>query len=543
MVFICLYLVVIFWLFRTTRAVLFYLYLWQLKEYRLERFLDYFHTAQGKQLFVNKVFLVKVCILSALLLSLWAIVGDFGFGDYAAGLLFFAITSPFFALTALYALEALRIRQSRRPAFTKKIIFLFGILFIGEILAVLLVHQFSNFLYVVTSWNLFASLFAYPIGLLAIDLLMPVIVSAVVLGLQPFTVLVRNRRLAKAKAKRLSFPNVKVVGITGSYGKTSTKEFLAHILSAKFRVLKTPEHQNSEFGVANTILNKLAAEHQVFVCEMGAYKKGEIKALAEVAQPQIGIVTGVNEQHLATFGSMENLLSAEGGEELADVLPDGGVMFINQNSRLRPSSYGGQAKITYYGQAENVKIEKDKVLFEVDGTKFEVPAYGGHNVQNLLGAIGAARELGMDLQEIAKAAASMPLELSPLKVKKGNGGITIIDSTYSANPDGVIADLNYLGLYEGKKVLVMPSLIELGPAAKEAHNKIGRKIAEVCDLAVITTKEHFEDIKQGADNSEKVVYMENAQEIMGKIKGADIILLEGGKESRLQRALVRTFRD
>jgi len=478
---------------------LFWLFLWQLKEYRFERFVDHFRTAKGRRLLFNPLLGVKLVLLGAAL---------------------FVPNAVFFALL-LYAVELLR--KSPRPVFTKKI----------QVLAILLI--------------VFAFAFGFSqtlVFLLLFDITTPLVVSGLVLGLQPFTVLVRNRRLAQAKAKRAMFPNVKVVGITGSYGKTSTKEFLAHILSAKFRVLKTPEHQNSEFGVANTILQKLTAEHQVFVCEMGAYKKGEIKALAQAAQPHIGIVTGVNEQHLATFGSMENLLSAEGGEELIGSLPKGGAAILNgasqklkaQISKLKTAARN--VKFIVAGEdvrAEDVRVEKEHISFTVYGVKFRVPAYGGHNAQNLLGAIGAARELGMDLQEIAKAAASMPLELSPLKVKKAASGITVIDSTYSANPDGVIADLDYLGLYEGKKALVMPSLIELGPAAKEAHKKIGRKIAQVCDVAIITTREHFADIKEGAGGSEKVVYMENAQEILEKVKGADAILLE----SRLPETLIK----
>lgn len=501
-----------FWFVRIVKGILFYVYLWQLKEYRPERFLDHLRTEKGRQLIFNKLLLVKFILL---------ILGI----PIAVLLLYMLETSKF-----IYDFGR---NRARKPVPTKKAkaLILLNVAALFLILAFILKGIGEGVLFGQHTARL----------VLAVDILFPFIVSGIVLSLQPLTIFIRNRTLARARAKRSTFKNLKVVGITGSYGKTSTKEFLAYILNKKYNVLKTPEHQNSEFGVANTILNKLGAEHEVFVCEMGAYKKGEIKALAEVAQPHIGIVTGVNEQHLATFGSIENLLSAEGGEELANALPDGGTMLVNQNSRLRPD-FGGQATIKYYGKAEHVKIEKNKISFEVEGVRFEVPAYGGHNGENLLGAIAAARELGMSLQEIAKAAETMPLELSPLKVKKAPNGATIIDSTYSANPDGVIADLGYLALYEGKKILVMPSLIELGPAAKEAHKKIGQKIAEVCDLAIITTKEYFEDIKEGAGDSEKLIYMEDAHEIMEKIKGADAILLEGGKESRLQRALMHKLR-
>src|SRR3989344_43754 len=482
---------VIFWLIREVKVMLFWLYLWQLKEYHIGRFLAHFQTARGRRLLLNPWAGAKLILLVGV----------------------FFIPNAIFLLIPLYAVEFF-LRKAPKPVFTRKIQFL-----TFALLGVSLVFAFLGSL----------------VFLLIIDILTPLVVSLVVLGLQPFTVLARNRVIEQAKAKRRKMKNLKVVGITGSYGKTSTKEFLAHILGQKFTVLKTPEHTNSEVGIANTILRSLTTEHDVFVCEMGAYGKGGIQLLADMAKPDIAIVTGVNEQHLATFGSMENLLSAEGGRELAEALPSDGMAFVNQTVKSKVQYENAKCKVVYYGGAEKVKIEKEKVSFEFEGVKFEVPAYGGHNVENLLGAIEAARKLGMSLQEIARAAASMPLGLGALKVKKGTNGATIIDSTYSANPDGVIADLEYLSLYEGKRVLVMPCLIELGPAAKEAHKRIGQKIAQVCDQAIITTKEHFEDVKEGAGQSDKIGYVENAQEILEKIKDANAILLE----SRLPESLIK----
>jgi UDP-N-acetylmuramoyl-tripeptide--D-alanyl-D-alanine ligase len=531
-----------FWFVRMIKGILFYVFLWQVKEYRLERFVDHFRTEKGKQLIFNKLVLIKIILLVL------------GIAELAVFL---------YAAEAVKFIYDLARRRVRGPVPTKKaralVLMSIGVVFIISI--AIFKGLIEGIIFGQTATRL----------LLGFDILLPVMISIMVVGLQPFTVLVRNRTLAKAKARRAQFKNLKVIGITGSYGKTSTKEFLAHILSAKFNVAKTPEHQNSEFGVANTILRNLTNEHEVFVCEMGAYKKGEIKVLAEVAQPQIGIVTGVNEQHLATFGSMENLLSAEGGEELLEALPGDGTIILNGKNKHCQNLYkkiekskkvlctvtGAAAPVTVPEkvdiQAGQVRVEKERVVFEVEGVEFRVSAYGGHSVENLLLAIAAAKELGMTLEEIAKAAETMPLELSALKVKKGINGATVIDSTYSANPNGVIADLEYLSLYEGKKVLIMPCLIELGNASKEAHKRIGEKIGQVCDLAIITTQECFEDVKEGLsavearDGSTEVLYTENAQEILEKGKSSIVeggtILLEGGKESRLQRQLVSALKN
>ncbi|GAI48689.1 unnamed protein product, partial [marine sediment metagenome] len=146
------------------------------------------------------------------------------------------------------------------------------------------------------------------------------------------------------------FKNLLVVGITGSYGKTSTKEFLATVLSKRFNVLKTKEHQNSEIGISRCILNELKPEHKVFIVEMGAYGKGGIKLLCDIAKPKIGILTGMNEQHLALFGSQENIIKTK--YELIENLPSDGMAIFNGNNKYCSELYGktniSLKKITNY---------------------------------------------------------------------------------------------------------------------------------------------------------------------------------------------------
>lgn len=335
---------------------------------------------------------------------------------------------------------------------------------------------------------------------------------------QIITVIWRNTVIETAKAKRAKFKNLLVIGITGSYGKTSTKEFLASILSEKYKVLKTKEHQNSEIGVSQCILRELKPEHEIFVCEMGAYKKGGIKLLADIAKPKIGIVTGVNEQHLSTFGSMENLLSAEGGRELIESLPPDGSAFFNaKNEHCRALYEKTRTKKFLYGEAAKNFAE-----------------------ENLMGAIAVARELGMAEDEIARAAPKIENKLPGMEIKKGIGGVTIIDASYSANPTGVGAHLEYLKTFPGKKVVVMPCLIELGSASKEIHRKIGQKISETCDLAIITTEDRFSEIKEAA--GEKTFLIEKPKDIFEKIKSfckeGNTILLEGRVPVQLLSSLI-----
>jgi UDP-N-acetylmuramoyl-tripeptide--D-alanyl-D-alanine ligase len=353
----------------------------------------------------------------------------------------------------------------------------------------------------------------------------------------------RSNVIQKAIKKREKFKDLLVVGITGSYGKTSTKEFLATILSEKFKVLKTKEHQNSEIGISQCILKELKPEHQIFIVEMGAYNKGGIKLLAKIAKPQIAILTGVNQQHLALFGSMENLISAEGGKELIESLPEDGLVIFNGENETLGEIYKktekrkkivGIEKKDFDLWAENIKVEREKISFRVffktkEKMDLSLGLIGVQNVQNLLLAICCAKELGMTLGEISRAIEKIRQEQSGVRLLKTKDGLNIVDATYSMNPDSVISHLEYLKVWPGKKVLVMPCLIELGKASKEVHRKIGKKIYEVCDLAIIATKDRFKEIKEGA--KEKAIFLEDPVKIFVTIKQFnrenDVILFEG----------------
>lgn len=358
----------------------------------------------------------------------------------------------------------------------------------------------------------------------------PFLIIFVPLIFQIPTIVWRKRFLKKARLKRESFKNLLVIGITGSYGKTTTKEFLYTILVSKFgerKILKTKEHQNSEVGISQCILNDLNREHEIFVCEMGAYNRGGIKLLCGIAKPKIGILTGINEQHLATFGSQENVIKAK--YELIESLPQDGIAFFNAQNKYCVELYNKiNIKKVLYGQAASFRGE-----------------------ENILGAKAVAKELGMSDVEIQDAVSKIENKMPGVRIREGINGLKIIDATYSANPTGVIAHLEYLKTLSGppageagKKVLVMPCLIELGAASKEVHCRIGQKIAEVCDLAIITTGDRFKEIKAAfaeasASQEAEIIFMENPKEIFEKIKSTtqsgDVVLLE----SRVPRELIR----
>ncbi len=494
------YLLSTLWFIRETKAILFWLYLWQLKEYRFSRFLDHFRTEKGRQLLFNKICLLKLLFL--FIFIYWYLLADDLTLEFFISL---------FGLLVIYLIEDLKIlkdvfqRRVKTPVFTKKIIFLLS--FIGLILAIFLYFIFHEKLNLVTSIVIF-------------DLFTPIIISSIVLFFQPLAILGRNQIIKKAIRKREQFKNLLVIGITGSYGKTSTKEFLYAILSEKFNVLKTKEHQNTEMGVAQCVLNDLKPEHQIFIVEMGAYCRGEIKLLCDITKPKIGILSGINEQHLAIFGSLENIIKTK--YELIESLPEDGTAFFNAKNKFCVELYN-QTKIKKFLYGENVELA---------------------GLENIEGAKMVAQELGITNGEISNALEKIENKFAGIHFKKGINGLKVIDATYSANPDGVIAHLEYLKTLrqtQGKLIIVMPCLIELGQASKEVHKRIGQKIGEVCDLAIITTKERFKEIKEGA--GEKSIFLDNQKEIFNKIKEfskeGDIVLLESRAPKQLISLLLQ----
>jgi UDP-N-acetylmuramoyl-tripeptide--D-alanyl-D-alanine ligase len=400
------------------------------------------------------------------------------------------------------------------PQFTKKILIIFSFAVILEVIFLALTVKKGNFYFL----------------LLTFYILSPIIFSLLVLLFQVPTFILRNLIAKKAFKKRKRFKNLLVIGITGSYGKTSTKEFLAEILSAKFKVLKTKKHINSEIGIAKTILNELKGEHEIFVAEIGAYNKGKIREVCRTLMPKIGVLTGISEQHLSTFGSKENIIKAK--YELIESLPDNGLAVFN----------GGDKYCRELYQKTDIKKRITERLNET--YKSQAFHLFPWDFENLSMAVLVARELGMKKEEIAKKIKNLK---SLIKTKQGINNTKIIDSTYSANPKSVISHLEYFKNLPGRKIIIMPCLIELGRASSGIHEKIGRKIGEVCSLSVITTKDYFKELKKGAvENGMKesnILFLSKPDEVFEKVNNfvskGDIILLESRVSLELIKRLIK----
>lgn len=522
-----LFLLAIFWLIHANEKLLYSFYYWQIKEYRFDRIKG--DLKRSFSAFLSKISVLAIIILALLPVSL--IIESFWLWQYL-------VTAIFYALGVISAYKLFK-KHWKLPKFTKKMMLL--VLFFEAALLFATFTYLNNFL-----------LF----GLLA-EILIPFLTFLLTQIIQIPVIFIKKIIYKKAEEKIRQRKDLTVIAINGSFGKSSTKEFLYTILSKKYKVLKTEGNTNTEIGVAQTINNHLKPEHKVFIVEMGAYRKGEIKIMCQMTQPKIGVVTGVNEQHLSLFGSMYNLLMAEGGGELSEFLNGKGTLFLNGDNKYCLDLYKifkGDKKL--YSQsnkildsdiwADEIVAHKEHVSFIATGKHKEMALFranvlGKQNVQNLLGAILVAKHLGMNFSEISEAVKHIKQSQAGMTLERGRHGIEIIDSSYSSNPDGVFADLDYLSIFPKKKIIVMPCLIELGKRSGLIHENIGRKIAEICDIAIITTKDKFEDIKRGAIKAgmleKNVLLCDNSEDIYSIMtlfcKADDAVLLEGRVPKKL----------
>lgn len=353
----------------------------------------------------------------------------------------------------------------------------------------------------------------------AIFFVMPEIIFLAVVIFNSISAVFKAQTIAKAKAKIAKFPNLKVVGITGSYGKSITKEILADILSKKYKVLKTPANINTAIGIAQLILDKLDESYEIFVVEMGAYKIGEIKEICDMVRPQIGIITAINEQHLALFGRIENTIKAK--FELVDCLPETGLAILNIGdaniqagmelrgvpksaikAKVKLYSVGAKSDVYAIGEACGRQNVKFKFISGVVMKDFIVNIAGCHNTSNALAAIIAAENLSMDLDKISQILQKVSYLDIALKNLAGSNGSTLIDDTYNANPDGVIAAMNHIRIQRGRKIIIMSSLIELGSRAHEIHQKLGKEISQTASKVYFLDNYYISDIKKGAAGNE-----------------------------------------
>ena len=362
---------------------------------------------------------------------------------------------------------------------------------------------------------------------------------------KPIEQSVNNYYINDAKKKIREVPHLKIIGVTGSYGKTSVKFYLKTLLQSKYNVLVTPESYNTPMGVVRTIRESLTSMHEIFVCEMGARHVGDIKEICDIVHPDHGMITSIGPQHLETFFNMENIKNTK--FELADALPDDGLLFLNGDNEFIQEKAGEyKNKVFYYSEqsgegycASDITVSRLGTDFTVtspegETERFQMKLIGQHNVINVMGAIAVANRFGIPLKDLKIPVRKIQAVEHRMQIRE-HGLVTIIDDAYNSNPIGSKAAVETLAMFDGIKILITPGMVELGDKEEEYNYKFGTYAAACCDYILLVGKKHTEPILKGALDSgflqDKCMVFNKLEEAIAQaysIKGAGhkYILLE-----------------
>ncbi len=339
-------------------------------------------------------------------------------------------------------------------------------------------------------------------------LLLPIIVPLAHFIMLPFEKLNYKRYISWTKNKLKKYPNLIKIGITGSYGKTSNKYILNTILSENYSVCITPHSFNTPMGITKVVLDYFKPNHDVLITEMGAKQVGDIKYLCDIVKPQYGILTSVGNQHLATFGSVENIKNTK--NELIKSLPSDGLAIFNGDNKICLELYNN-CKINKkyaslkdkdaFATAKDIKISSKGTSFVLIIDKNEIECktklLGEHNLQNILMCSALAYNLGLSLKQIQVGISKLEPVNHRLELKNDNG-INILDDSYNSNVEGSLCALEVVKLFKtGNKIVITPGLVDLGNKEKEENIKFGNNLADVANYVIIVNKTNQESIKQG----------------------------------------------
>ncbi len=305
---------------------------------------------------------------------------------------------------------------------------------------------------------------------------------------------------------------LKIVGITGSYGKTGTKNILYKMLSEKYNTLITPKNFNTPMGVVRTVREYMRPETEIFICEMGAKKVGDIKELCDlVGRVDYGIITSIGPQHLDTFGDINTVINTK--FELYDAVScfNGSVFANTDNKYIKEKSIS--ANVIPYGSDTSLKFYADNVEMGEIGQSFDLhlenecinvhtKLLGQHNILNIVGAAALAYKMGVSAKQIAFAVSRLCAVEHRLELKPYIAGSTLIDDAYNANPEGCLEACRVLSRFKNKKrIIVTPGLVELGEKEYECNYNLGKEAANCADIIILVGKQHSKPIAEGVKDA------------------------------------------
>jgi len=360
---------------------------------------------------------------------------------------------------------------------------------------------------------------------------------------QPIEKHINQQFVDDAKKRLEKNPDLIKIGITGSYGKTSTKFLLRDILSVKYNVLATPSSFNTTMGVTRVIREQLMPSHQVFIAEMGARHVGDIKELVDLVHPTMGLLTSVGPQHLDTFGTIERIKNTK--YELIDGLPQNGMAILARDGAICEELYHRCPLEKKYMPGD--LMTASDMEWGPFGTRFtltdietgesarcETRLLGEHSIANLLLCCTAARTLGMTPAEIAMGVARCQPVEHRLELLSGGGGVSIIDDAFNANPVGAKAALRVLKNFPGRRIIITPGMVELGGEEAQFNREFGEQMAESVDVAILVGRKHTQPIVDGLLSKdfpkEKIHVVSSLEEstkvLHAMMQAGDVVLYE-----------------
>ena len=341
---------------------------------------------------------------------------------------------------------------------------------------------------------------------------------------------------------------VKVVGVTGSVGKTSTRDMVYSVVKQKYKTLKTEGNYNNEIGLPLTILRY--HDEEVLVLEMGMNHLQEMSRLSMIARPDIACITNVGTAHIGELGSRENILKAK--LEITDGMKEGATLIINQDNDMLQTVELPHLNIVRVGkskeasiQASHIVLEETKSSFEVEyqGKKetIEVPVQGEHNVSNALIAIAVGIELNIPLEDIKKGIQEFKLTKNRMDILEKNHK-TVIDGTYNASVDSMKSSIDVLANYKKRKVAILADMLELGNYSQQLHEEVGSYVASKgIDVLVCVGKEAKYIYQKAKESMKDVYYFESNQEVIAHLeellKEDDVILVKGSHSMNLKEVV------
>lgn len=345
--------------------------------------------------------------------------------------------------------------------------------------------------------------------------------------------------------------DLRVVGITGSVGKSTTKELVAEVLGVRYRTLKNPGNLNNEIGLPLTIL-RLGSGYERAVLEMGFYVPGEIQFLCDIALPQIGVISNVGTVHAERAGSQEAI--AQGKSELIQSLPADGVAILNfDDPWVRKMEEKSKARVFFYGLSPEADLWADQIEgLGLDGIRFRlhykseilhtrVPMIGRHSVHTVLRAASVGLNDGLTWQEILEGLSHGHAQLRLVAVRSGNGAL-VLDDTYNASPESVLAALNLLAELDGRRIAVLGDMLELGPYERQGHEMVGMRASQVAKvLLTLGTRARIiaEAARRAGMKPANILEFESPEPIVSwlnkNLTSNDVVLIKGSHGLRMDR--------